>query len=127
MSALRKSTRPWYLILICAVLLTRLGGVHLHLCFDGQEPPASIHVNDDGAHNDRHHVNGDHTDKDVAVFDAVLTKGKGFADAPILLAACLLLLLLLRPASGQWPLAAFYRVFPLQPCALRPPLRGPPL
>jgi hypothetical protein len=127
MSGLRLSTRPWFLILIFAVLMTRLSGIHLHLCLDGQEAPASIHVVDDPAHNDAHHVEQHHTDKDVEVFDAVLTKSKGSMDLPILFGACLLLLLLMRPTGRQWPPDAFYRVFPLQAFALRPPSRGPPL
>lgn len=127
MSGLRLSTRPWFLILIFAVLVTRLSGIHLHLCFDGLEPPASIHVVDDPTHNDAHHVEEHHTDKDVEVFDAVLTKSKGPVDLPILFGACLLLLLLMRPTGRQWPPDAFYRVFPLRSFALRPPSRGPPL
>lgn len=127
MSGLRLSTRPWFLILIFAVLMTRLSGIHLHLCFDGQEPPASIHVADDPAHNDAHHLEEHHTDKDVEVFDAVLTKSKGLADLPILLVAGLLLLVLMRSTGRQWPLDAFYRVFPFHAFALRPPSRGPPL
>ena len=127
MSGPRLSTRPWFLILIFAVLMTRLSGVHLHLCFDGQEAPAAIHVADDPAHNDAHHVEQHHTDKDVEVFDAVMTKSKGSMDLPILFGACLLLLLSMRPIGRQWPLDAFYRVFPLHSFALRPPSRGPPL
>lgn len=127
MSGLRLSTRPWFLILIFAVLITRLGGVHLHLCFDGQEPPASIHVMDDPAHNDAHHIQEQHTDQDVEVFDAVLTKSKGAVDLPMLFAACLLLLVLMRPTGRQWPPDAFHRIFPPQSFALRPPSRGPPL
>jgi hypothetical protein len=126
MSGLRLSKRPWFLILIFAVVMTRLSGIHLHLCFDGLEPPASIHVTDGGQHNDAHHIETSHTDKDVEVFDAVLTKSKGSMDLPILFGACLLLLLLMRPTGRQWPPDAFYRVFPLQAFALRPPSRGPP-
>ena len=126
MSALRRNSRPWFLILVVAVLVTRLGGVHLHLCFDGQEPPATIHVNDSDAHDDAHHVDEHHTDQDVEMFEAVLAKSKGSVDLPLLLGACLLLLLL-HPAGGHWPRDAFYRVFQPPPHALRPPLRGPPL
>lgn len=127
MSGLRPSTRSWFPLLIFAVLMTRLSGIHLHLCFDGQEAPASIHVIEHPTHNDAHHVERQHTDKDVEVFDAVLTKSKGSLDLPILLGACLLLLLSMRSTGRQWPLDAFYRVFSLPSFALRPPSRGPPL
>jgi hypothetical protein len=126
MSGPRKSTHPWFLFLILAVLVTRLSGVHLHLCFDGQEPPATIHTIDDAAHDELHHVEQDHTDKDVDVLDAALTKSKGPVDLPVLFAACLLLLMLVHPAGRHWPLAASYRVFTPLLFALRPPLRGPP-
>lgn len=127
MNRLHKSTPHWLLIVLLAVLVTRLGGAHLHLCFDGQEPPATLHTGDTAEHN-HHHLDEQHSDQDVDVLGAVLMKkSSGSADMPVLLAVCLVLLLLLPRVLGRWPSAAFYRISPHQPLRLRPPLRGPPL
>jgi hypothetical protein len=36
------------LLLSGVLLLLQVSGAHLHLCFDGQEPPVSLHVLDSG-------------------------------------------------------------------------------
>jgi hypothetical protein len=127
MNRLPKSAPHWLLIVLLAVLVTRLGGAHLHLCFDGQELPATLHAGDTAEHSQGHHLGEQHSDKDVDVLGAVLMKkSSGSTDMPVLLAVCLVLLLLPR-LLGQWPPAVFYQVFPHQPLRLRPPLRGPPL
>lgn len=126
MSLQRLRAPHWLLIVLLAVLVTRLGGVHLHLCFDGQEPPATLHASDGGEHHDAHHLGEQHSDKDVDLLGVVLLKkSPGSLELPILLAACIVLLLLSPASRGQWPRNAFYRAFP-QPFRLRPPLRGPP-
>lgn len=133
MNRLRKSTPPRLqmvlLIVLLAVLVTRLGGAHLHLCFDGQEAPTTLHAGEAVDHDQGHHLDEQHSDKDVDVLGAaLLKKSSGAADMPVLLAVCLVLLLLLLPgARGRWPSAAFQQFFPYQPLRLRPPLRGPPL
>lgn len=121
----RAPTQAWLLTLVCvALLFARIGGVHLHLCFDGSEPPASLHFEDSGHHAD-HHLADAHNDRDVSLLADALTKtGKLSLDFPLLLAAfCLsLLLCALRPvyrphqARTLWP----------PPDFLRPFLRGPP-
>ena len=127
MSFSHRRAPHWMIVVLLAVLVTRLAGVHLHLCFDGQEPPATVHA---GEHADpsEHLFDEQHSDKDVDVLGTMLfKKAGGSIDLPVLLAACIVLLFLLQPARGQWPFAAFYRFFALQPVRLRPPLRGPPL
>lgn len=128
MHRLRRSTPHWLSIVLLAVLVTRLGGVHLHLCFDGNEAPATLHAPDTADHaHSHHHMDGQQADKDLDVLGAMLVKKSGgSADLPALLAVCLVLLLLLPHARGQWPAAASHFVFP-QFLLLRPPLRGPPL
>jgi hypothetical protein len=121
-------SHPWLLTLLCvALLMVRVGGAHLHLCFDGGEPPASVHLFD----NDQHHADDGlsavHHDQDVSLIGDVIAKfSKLHADLPVLVIATLLFWALLRvprePAPG-YRQSFFSSVSRL----LRPPLRGPPL
>lgn len=111
---------------ILAVVLMRVGGVHLHLCFDGQEAPAELHVAEGPLHDVSHHLEETHSDKDVQIADDALVKKEAGVDLPLLLAVCLVLLLLLTP-DNHWRRATIDLVFPREPWRLRPPLRGPPL
>ncbi len=66
MTALRRNVLFGLMSLLLSAQLT---GAHLHLCFDGQEPPVQLHVleTDEG-----HHASGlsqPHTDEDVALND----------------------------------------------------------
>ena len=116
----------WLLLLVCgAVLFARLGSAHLHLCLDGSEPAASLHVTDPGHHAD-HHSDPGHDVRDVSLLDDALTKsGKSGFDLPLLLAASWLAILLfarLRITAADPPPP------PTSPPRFRrPPLRGPPL
>lgn len=124
----RHSThRSWLLTLLLVALLTvRIGGAHLHLCFDGNEPPASLHLLDDGAHHEENTVSAPHNDVDLSVIDEALTKvGKASWDLPVLaIAATLLLALLVIPARIVPRHVVPPTLSPLY--LLRPPLRGPP-
>jgi len=122
----RTPSSIWLLTLVCAVLLfARLGGAHMHLCFDGSGPPASLHVTDSGHHAD-HHDREAHDDRDVwPIGDALTQSGKLGMDQPLLLTAFWLVILLftrprLVPADPP-------RVALSPPRFCRPPLRGPPL
>ena len=113
------------LTLACvAVLAGRIGGAHLHLCFDGSEPPASLHFNESG-HPDDHHLDSAHDDLDIsAIGEAIAKAGKVSLDLPALLFFAFLLCLL-APSQGRLLL---HRSPPrvATPAFLRPPLRGPP-
>lgn len=122
----RAPFKAWLLTLVCvALLFVRLGGAHMHLCFDGSVPPASLHVTDSGHHAD-HHDGAAHDDRDVwLIGDALTQSGKLGMDLPLLLASVwLMALLFARP-----------RLVPADPPPvsgrrlhfLRPLLRGPPL
>ncbi len=120
--------RPWLLTLLCVMLLVaRVGGAHLHLCFDGGEPPANLHLMDSGLHHSEPGMAADHHDVDVAVVGEVMAKvAKLGVDLPILLLAVLLVWSQIQVPSK---LAPGFRNL-LSPSAvrsLRPPLRGPPL
>lgn len=129
--------------LCLALLWARVGGVHLHLCFDGQEPARSLHISDQNHHGDHHALHHDahhadhddghhaadamHNDVDVSLLNEGLSKPvKLLVDLPLLLLAVLCIAALVRATMhtrGRGdpppPLTSIL--------SLRPPLRGPPV
>jgi hypothetical protein len=119
----------WLIAALClALVVLRIGGVHLHLCFDGSEPPISYHVADSGIHHlDEHEAGETHSDRDMALGEDVLLKKPAKAqDSLLFLFAFALLLFLLSRSTGPRPKPGAPP--PLRPDLswLRPPLRGPP-
>lgn len=125
---IRLPTLQRLLTLICVLLLTvRVAGPHLHLCFDGQEAPASVHVLDVGVHHTKGH-GAPHQDTDVSLaIDGVSKTGKqvSFDDLPIVLLAALLVWILFQ-TPRRFVLPPLPALVPASPAFLRPPLRGPP-
>jgi hypothetical protein len=113
-------------ILLFVLILVRMGDAHVHLCFDGQEPPRALHIADDrGSHT--HEGEPDHVCADVSAMDAALAKKSAASDdaLPIRLTAAAWLLLppevrIEAPPVIQNPL-------PPQPFLSLPPSRGPPV
>ena len=105
---------------IFALLILRIGGTHLHLCFDGAESGVSLHQVDAG-----HHLepaqNADHDDRDITLADQMLSKlGKNFGDQPLptlLLMIAVAVFLPNRRIAGSAP----------PPTAASPPFSQPPL
>jgi hypothetical protein len=130
----RLTPTPRFLIaLLCiAVLILRVGGAHLHLCFDGSEPPMSMHLGDSGVHHadettDYASVADEHADRDVLIgADALVKKPSGSFEIPLL--AVLFGLLLFYVVRRRDVLPDFSPPAQLSPVRahLRPPLRGPP-
>jgi len=119
---------PWLLTLLCVTLLmVRVSGAHLHLCFDGKEPPASFHLFDVGLHHDTPEASATHQDADVAVTGDLFSKQDTWGrDLHLmLLAAGLLWGLLQTPRRFVSPFST--PTFYAAPAFLRPPLHGPPL
>jgi hypothetical protein len=126
-------TRPrdprWLITALClALVVLRVGGVHLHLCFDGSEPPISYHVADSGIHHlDEHEPGETHSDRDMALGEDVLLKKPAKAqDSLLFLFAFALLLFLLSRSSEPRPAADAPARHRRGLAWLRPPLRGPP-
>lgn len=70
-----RTLRQWLVLLFgVAFLNANALGAHLHLCFDGKEPPRSVHVFDGSQ--GLHHVGATqkHNDIDVKVTDQALAK-----------------------------------------------------
>jgi hypothetical protein len=115
---------------VFAVLAVRLADTHLHLCFDGQEAPASVHLADASVHHDlEHHEDGPaHADKDVNPFIGTLVKNNDEGQ-PLFafIVGTLLTIDLLPPDHGVAPLDRETPLATNPPFYLRPPLRGPPV
>ncbi|MEJ0098770.1 MAG: hypothetical protein WDO12_03120 [Pseudomonadota bacterium] len=124
--SINKAQRKSLLWLLASLMLVmRVGDVHLHLCFDGREPPATVHALDA----EQEHVNdgtlGSHQDVDV---DEPSSHYKA-ADAGFdLLPACFLVLVYrIAPADTQLELPPANPLPPhTDPLQLLPPSRGPP-
>ena len=69
-----------------AVLFAAQSHAHLHYCFDGQEPPVSVHLADgiDAGHEHEGHGDddGDHDDRDVELNRADQALAKVFKFVP---------------------------------------------
>ena len=125
----RSRINPFLLwTVVLAVLAVRLTDTHLHLCFDGQEPPTSVHFADASVHHDdEHHDGSTHADKDINPFVGTLVKSDDDAQQIFALIASTLLTIDLLPRdSGIPPLERAAPRATDPPFYLRPPVRGPP-
>lgn len=87
--------------LLCLLLIAaRVSGAHWHLCFDGSEPPQTMHVGDIDLHTD--HIADQHQDVDLKLVGEALAKNFGNGlDAPLLLAGFILLWLFQFPRRSS--------------------------
>jgi hypothetical protein len=115
-------------VLLCvAVVVLRIGGTHLHLCFDGSEAPVSLHLQDFGPHHGEEAASAPHADQDVSIgAEALVKKSSAVLDLAALAFVSALLLFFLPRLRN--PLPGFFAPPRLSPARirLRPPLRGPP-
>jgi hypothetical protein len=117
--------RAFVWIVALAMFGVRLGGIHLHLCFDGQEPPASLHVEHEHGHDDYHHSEGSHQDQDVDLLAQAFVKKADLSGLDVLGGVFAVVIVL--PAGhgiGPQPLTTHQPTGP--PHFVLPPLRGPP-
>lgn len=126
---LRRSKIALLLIALAAVVVpVRTTLTHLHLCFDGQAPAVSLHVQEPATHHELDGSADGHNDLDVALSEAMPAK-KPVASpdlSPTILGAWLLTALLpQQPYSG--PRIDFVSASPRPVFDLRPPSRGPPV
>lgn len=120
--------RPLIVSLCAALLVVRIGGVHLHLHAADHEVPSEIHLADAGLHDEHHEHEAPtaaHADVEIQ-FDNLLAKTKTGFDAPVLLAA-LILCGLFWISARSTPRRYVESFTPLPLPFLRPPLRGPPV
>ena len=121
------TARHLCIILLCSVLLImRVGGTHWHLCFDGQEPPVSIHMVDGAVEHSVSSVEGQHHDQNVDIGWASLVKhGSADFDLPLLLLTVFLLWAVIPRLAVTRARKAPARLWS-DLSLLLPPLRGPP-
>ncbi len=122
-----RSARFLLWAVVLAVLTVRASDTHLHLCFDGQEPPTTVHFADASVHHDEAHDGENHADKDFDPLVGLLLKHGG-TDSDLALPTCVVAaVLLLPPVSDAVPAAPHSLPADVgPPLHLRPPLRGPP-
>ncbi|MDB6062917.1 MAG: hypothetical protein JWM78_3020 [Verrucomicrobiaceae bacterium] len=87
-----KKHSGWIWLLCFALIAVRIGGAHLHLCFDGMEQPLAIHAGDIAEHDD--HSDVPHSDTDLNLVDSGIAKTiTQLFHLPALIAAIVLLCL----------------------------------
>lgn len=119
--------KPSYQLAFAALifwLLANWGGAYAHLCFDGQEPPLSMHLQLQHMDELEHHPDEVHQDIDVEFLQSVIAKLHKI-DLGLVLLAVLTLLLVPRPRTIAT--AAYRVVLPSRTPHTWPPLRAPPL
>jgi hypothetical protein len=103
-------------------LITSWSGAHGHMCFDGQEPPVTVHMELMSDHPE-HDVSEKHVDTNIDL-SPLLTIKLFKIDLHFLITAVLLLIV---PAKKSVISVSFYSpVFSSYVTGLRPPLRAPP-
>ncbi|MDR7092134.1 hypothetical protein [Cellvibrio sp. QJXJ] len=105
-------------------LMISWSGVHGHFCFDGQEPPISLHVDVVDGH-EVHSADESHQDIDVDLSQSVITKVLKF-DTPLALLLVATFLLQVLPRSAIF-FPASQTAHPRRIVGLRPPSRAPPV
>lgn len=114
--------KPFAFAALILWLLTSWSGVHGHMCFDGQEPPLSVHMDMLGDHPE-HHAEEQHQDADLNPAQLVLAKLLK-VDLPFIIAALLFgVVLLANPAVLRWCYTLRYAQGHY---GVRPPVRAPP-
>jgi hypothetical protein len=108
------------------LLIVRTADAHAHLCYDGKEPPVSIHLADGSSHPCESGTSSGHTgDKDVQIASDVALKKAPSVDPWI--TAAIPFLFQVVSSAGDPPLTANVPTPRVETIYfLRPPLRGPP-
>ena len=115
-------------IVCVAMVVLRVGGLHVHMCFDGSEPPMSFHVEDSGVHHlDEAGAGEAHEDREMALApDVAVKKPFGDFDLSVLAAFSALLLFFISRPRELLPFSPLTVRIRSSRARLRPPLRGPP-
>jgi hypothetical protein len=109
------------------LLIVRTADAHAHLCYDGKEPPVSIHLADGSSHPCESGPSSGHTgDKDFQITSDVALKKASSADPWI--TAAIPHLFQIVSSAGDPPFSADAPIVRVETIYfLRPPLRGPPI
>jgi hypothetical protein len=121
-----RAFRGWIVgVFIFAFVVARVTGAHLHLCLDGAEPLAQLHVSD-SADLDHHAIGQSHDDVDVDALGNVVAKIVKLDSSLNAMLAWVFAFGVLLPARQPAP------AYPERPPGppprfFRPLLRGPPV
>lgn len=122
--SLRTKKTGWIWLFCIVLLAVRIGGAHLHLCFDGTEQPLSVHVGELSAHDEHGGIH--HADKDLNLVDSGVAKAfvQGLY-APVLITAIVMLCLqvVARSTLRSTYVPPFFRFIPQRFSAPRAPPR----
>ncbi len=113
------------LLLSGVLLLLQVSGAHLHLCFDGQEPPVSLHVLDSGPEHFPGAAYSQHQDEELESGLASLLK-KSFSDLGPPVASATFVLNDASTSQSLLKIRWDERPVPYSITRLLPPSRGPP-
>ena len=108
-------------------MVARLSGTHLHLCFDGSEPRASVHLVEDGDADFHLGAHSPHEDLDVSLVGNVLLEHDiaGVSLLPAVIGV-MVLLGLLWTGTVRLPVLRQHAPCPTSILRFRPPSRAPP-
>lgn len=118
-------------LLLCVfawmLVVLRITDAHAHLCFDGNEPPATIHVADLGSHPCESDPVADHSgDRDIQPAADILLKKAAFDVFWLPSAAIPQAAIVVQPYDEV--ILPAYQPAPAGPAVyFLPPLRGPPV
>jgi hypothetical protein len=116
--------RSWVLLLAVSVLTVHGSGLHVHVCQDGQEPPAVLHFEDNGIHAE--HGAEQHQDLELSLDDGLTKTVKAGLDSPALVNTAGVFFHLVLDAVAES--LANEGLNPAHPARfVRPQLRAPPL
>lgn len=120
----KSSTTALVYLLLFVLLALRIGGAVSHYCFDGLEPPVSIHFDNLSGHVE-HADDVGHTDVEKQVLaDNLLSKIFEVDSMLVILALIVVMLFPLGNAQSYSQLALYH---PSRAKNFQPPLRAPPL
>lgn len=126
MSSAHRRNISWCLLALMLVIV-RIADAHAHLCADGKEPPASIHLGDGGAHPCDEGQSNDHVgDKNVQIGVNVVLKKAPSLENPWMRAFVAFAFDFTAPRSIEIILNEPLTIRVAAAAYLRPPLRGPP-
>lgn len=124
-----RTIRSCIALLALAIFAVPASGAHLHLCLDraGSEPPASLHVSDDGTHHSED-ANRAHRDVDRSLeSEAVAKRVKSSPDVSASLPATQVLYVRRVAVLVEFSRDPRSLIVPVPAYRILPPLRAPPV
>jgi hypothetical protein len=128
MSVSKVLLRALLTLVALAVVAMPASGVHLHLCFDGAEAPATMHFAEDGNTHTEPGIHATHSDTDVELgAPAVAKKVDNSLDLPSLMVVAGLLFRVPAATPAVLPETDDAAIVVHSAYRILPPLRAPPV